>query len=72
MRVNFYNLPQYFESLQRLKKLFYRVVFPLELRLINHVVRQPPTPRSPHAQTDTPEDSQKLYSLFAVVVHVGS
>lgn len=40
------------------KKLSYRVVFPLELRLYN--------------TSDDAEDPDRLYSLFAVVVHVGS
>ncbi|WOK97636.1 ubiquitin carboxyl-terminal hydrolase 3 [Canna indica] len=46
---------KYIEQLGRYKKLSYRVVFPLELKLSN-----------------TMEDSDTEYSLFAVVVHVGS
>ncbi|KAL9332703.1 hypothetical protein ACSQ67_002313 [Phaseolus vulgaris] len=46
---------KYIEQLGRYKKLSYRVVFPLELKL-----------------SDTVEDSDIEYSLFAVVVHVGS
>ncbi|KAI9116924.1 hypothetical protein K1719_011923 [Acacia pycnantha] len=46
---------KYVEQLGRNKKLSYRVVFPLELKLGNTV-----------------EDADNEYSLFAVVVHVGS
>ncbi|KAG5611505.1 hypothetical protein H5410_022786 [Solanum commersonii] len=46
---------KYIEQLGRYKKLSYRVVFPLELKLSNTV-----------------EDADTEYSLFAVVVHVGS
>ncbi|XP_039069780.1 ubiquitin carboxyl-terminal hydrolase 3-like isoform X1 [Hibiscus syriacus] len=46
---------KYIEQLGRYKKLSYRVVFPLELKLSN-----------------TAEDADSEYSLFAVVVHVGS
>ncbi|CAA2969514.1 ubiquitin carboxyl-terminal hydrolase 3-like [Olea europaea var. sylvestris] len=46
---------KYMEQLGRYKKLSYRVVFPLELKLSN-----------------TMEDTDSEYSLFAVVVHVGS
>ncbi|GAY59537.1 hypothetical protein CUMW_195240 [Citrus unshiu] len=46
---------KYIEQLGRYKKLSYRVVFPLELKLSN-----------------TAEDADIEYSLFAVVVHVGS
>ncbi|XP_047319930.1 ubiquitin carboxyl-terminal hydrolase 4 [Impatiens glandulifera] len=46
---------KYMEQLGRYKKLSYRVVFPLELKLSNTV-----------------EDADSEYSLFAVVVHVGS
>lgn len=42
----------------RLRKLMYRVVFPFELKLPN--------------TTDDAEGQDALYSLFAVVVHVGS
>ncbi|XP_022893628.1 ubiquitin carboxyl-terminal hydrolase 3-like [Olea europaea var. sylvestris] len=46
---------KYIEQLNRDKKLSYRVVFPLELKLSNTI-----------------EDADAEYSLFAVVVHVGS
>ncbi|KAH0768313.1 hypothetical protein AABB24_002174 [Solanum stoloniferum] len=46
---------KYMEQLGRYKKLSYRVVFPLELKLSN-----------------TTENTDSEYSLFAVVVHVGS
>ncbi|XP_072990895.1 ubiquitin carboxyl-terminal hydrolase 3-like isoform X4 [Typha latifolia] len=46
---------KYIEQLGRYKKLSYRVVFPLELKL-----------------TNTMDNSDSEYSLFAVVVHVGS
>lgn len=46
---------KYMEQLSRYKKLSYRVVFPLELKLSNTV-----------------ENADSEYSLFAVVVHVGS
>nr|GMC57186.1 ubiquitin carboxyl-terminal hydrolase 3 [Ipomoea batatas] len=46
---------KYIEQLGRYKKLSYRVVFPLELKLNNTV-----------------EDADTEYSLFAVVVHIGS
>ncbi|XP_021714181.1 ubiquitin carboxyl-terminal hydrolase 4-like [Chenopodium quinoa] len=46
---------KFIEQLSRYKKLSYRVVFPLELKL-----------------SDTVEDSDREYSLFAVIVHVGS
>mmetsp|Transcript_36189 Transcript_36189/g.82481 ORF Transcript_36189/g.82481 Transcript_36189/m.82481 type:complete len:355 (-) Transcript_36189:3-1067(-) len=49
---------KYIESLQRFKKLTYRVVFPFELKLFN-VVKEA-------------KDPDKTYHLFAVVVHVGS
>ena len=45
-------------QLQRFKKLSYRISFPLELKLTNT-----------SDETDNPD---RLYSLFAVVVHVGS
>ncbi|CAH9084613.1 unnamed protein product [Cuscuta europaea] len=47
---------KYIEQLGRYKKLSYRVVFPLELKLSNTTV----------------EDADAEYSLFGVVVHVGS
>uniref|UniRef100_A0A1D1YVX1 ubiquitinyl hydrolase 1 n=1 Tax=Anthurium amnicola TaxID=1678845 RepID=A0A1D1YVX1_9ARAE len=46
---------KYIEQLGRNKKLSYRVVFPMELKLSNTV-----------------DDDDTEYSLFAVVVHVGS
>ncbi|KAL9253403.1 Ubiquitin carboxyl-terminal hydrolase 3-like protein [Drosera capensis] len=46
---------KYMEQLGRYKKLSYRVVFPMELKL-----------------TNTVEDADSEYSLFAVVVHVGT
>ena len=49
---------KYVEQLGKYKKLSYRVVFPLELRLCN--------------TSDDAEDPDRLYTLFAVVVHVGS
>lgn len=42
----------------RMRKLMYRVVFPFELKLPN--------------TTDDADGQDALYSLFAVVVHVGS
>ncbi|KAJ3278998.1 hypothetical protein HK104_001858 [Borealophlyctis nickersoniae] len=49
---------KYQEKLQRYIKLSYRVVFPRELRLFN--------------TADDAEDPERLYKLFAVIVHVGS
>lgn len=49
---------KYIEQYGKAKKLSYRVVFPLELRLCNTSIDA--------------EDPDRLYSLFAVVVHVGS
>ncbi|KND03316.1 uncharacterized protein SPPG_09016 [Spizellomyces punctatus DAOM BR117] len=49
---------KYQEKLQRYIKLSYRVPFPLELRLFN--------------TTDDAEDPDRLYRLFAVIVHIGS
>lgn len=49
---------KYVEQYAKYKKLSYRVVFPLELRLYN--------------TSDDAEDPDRLYALFAVVVHVGS
>ncbi|THU53126.1 hypothetical protein C4D60_Mb10t11130 [Musa balbisiana] len=46
---------KYIEHLGRNKKLSYRVVFPMELKLMNTV-----------------EDPDTEYSLFAVVVHIGT
>lgn len=48
---------KYTEDLQRLQKLFHRVVYPYHLRLFN--------------TTDDADDPDKLYELYAVVVHIG-
>jgi len=48
---------KYTEDLQRLQKLFHRVVYPYHLRLCN--------------TTDDAEDPDRLYELYAVVVHIG-
>ncbi|KAK0259044.1 hypothetical protein LTR02_016018 [Friedmanniomyces endolithicus] len=48
---------KYTEDLQRLQKLFHRVVYPFHLRLFN--------------TTEDAEDSDRLYELYAVVVHIG-
>lgn len=48
---------KYTEDLQRLQKLFHRVVYPYHLRLFN--------------TTDDAEDPDRLYELYAVVVHLG-
>lgn len=45
------------EDQQRLQKLFHRVVYPYHLRLFN--------------TTDDAEDPDRLYELYAVVVHIG-
>eukprot|EP00043_Microstomoeca_roanoka_P008465 m.81505 g.81505 ORF g.81505 m.81505 type:complete len:469 (-) comp14252_c1_seq3:171-1577(-) len=49
---------KYMEQLQQYTKLDYRVVFPKELRLFN--------------ATDTAEDQDRIYDLFAIVVHIGT
>jgi len=49
---------KYIEQLQRFKKLSYRISFPLELKLTN--------------TSDQADNPDRLYTLFAVVVHVGS
>ncbi|KAJ9522659.1 hypothetical protein QJQ45_019733 [Haematococcus lacustris] len=49
---------KYVESQGRMRKLMYRVVFPLELKLSNTTVGA--------------QGGDTLYTLFAVVVHVGS
>ncbi|PFH49669.1 hypothetical protein AMATHDRAFT_4676 [Amanita thiersii Skay4041] len=49
---------KYQEDVQRYIKLTYRVAFPLELRLFNTV--------------DDVEDADRLYNLFAIVVHIGN
>lgn len=48
---------KYTEDLQRLQKLFHRVVYPYHLRLFN--------------TTDDAENPDRLYELYAVVVHIG-
>ncbi|RAH87031.1 putative ubiquitin carboxyl-terminal hydrolase creB [Aspergillus japonicus CBS 114.51] len=48
---------KYTEDLQKLQKLFHRVVYPYHLRLFN--------------TTDDAEDPDRLYELYAVVVHIG-
>lgn len=48
---------KYTEDLQRLQKLFHRVVYPFHLRLFN--------------TTDDADDPDRLYELYAVVVHIG-
>ena len=49
---------KYQEDVQKYIKLAYRVAFPLELRLFNTV--------------DDAEDPDRLYELFAIVVHIGT
>lgn len=48
---------KYQEDVARYIKLAYRVAFPHELRLFNTV--------------DDMDDADRLYNLFAIVVHVG-
>lgn len=48
---------KYTEDLARLQKLFHRVNYPFHLRLFN--------------TTDDAEDPDRLYELYAVVVHIG-
>ena len=48
---------KYQEDVAKYIKLTYRVAFPYELRLFNTV--------------DDMDDADRLYSLFAIVVHVG-
>ena len=48
---------KYTEDLQRLQKLFHRVVYPFHLRLFN--------------TTEDAEDPDRLYELYAVVIHIG-
>jgi ubiquitin carboxyl-terminal hydrolase 9/13 len=48
---------KYTEDMQRLAKLFHRVLYPFYLRLFN--------------TTDDAEDPDRLYELYAVVVHIG-
>ncbi|KAL0569657.1 hypothetical protein V5O48_012300 [Marasmius crinis-equi] len=49
---------KYQEDVRKYIKLAYRVAFPLQLRLFNTV--------------DDAEDADRLYNLFAIVVHIGS
>ena len=49
---------KYQEDVQKYIKLAYRVAFPFELRLFNTV--------------DDAEDPDRLYELFAIVVHIGT
>ncbi|GAA5808913.1 hypothetical protein MFLAVUS_002312 [Mucor flavus] len=49
---------KYQEQLQKYIKLTYRVVFPFELRLFN--------------TSDDTEDADRIYELWAIVVHIGS
>lgn len=49
---------KYIESQNRMRKLMHRVVFPMELKLSN--------------TTEDAEGADQPYTLFAVVVHVGS
>ncbi|KAL1953787.1 hypothetical protein VTO42DRAFT_2248 [Malbranchea cinnamomea] len=48
---------KYTDDMQRLQKLFHRIVYPYHLRLFN--------------TTDDAEDPDRLYELYAVVVHIG-
>ena len=48
---------KYTEDLQRLQKLFHKVVYPYHLRLFN--------------TTDDAADPDRVYELYAVVVHIG-
>ncbi|GAM82142.1 hypothetical protein ANO11243_001210 [Dothideomycetidae sp. 11243] len=48
---------KYTEDFNRLQKLFHRVVYPYHLRLFN--------------TTDDAQDQDRLYELYAVVVHIG-
>ena len=48
---------KYTDDFQRLQKLFHRVVYPFHLRLFN--------------TTDDAEDPDRLYELYAVVIHIG-
>ncbi|KAF9011099.1 hypothetical protein BDQ17DRAFT_1175840, partial [Cyathus striatus] len=49
---------KYQEDVQKYIKLSYRVAFPFELRLFNTV--------------DDMEDADRLYNLFAIVIHIGA
>ncbi|TVY64224.1 putative ubiquitin carboxyl-terminal hydrolase creB [Lachnellula suecica] len=48
---------KYSDDMTRLQKLFHRVVYPYHLRMFN--------------TTDDAEDPDRLYELYAVVVHIG-
>ncbi|CAK7563217.1 MAG: hypothetical protein SEPTF4163_001080 [Sporothrix epigloea] len=48
---------KYSEDYTKLEKLFHRVVYPYQLRMFN--------------TTDEAEDPDRLYELYAVVVHIG-
>ncbi|KOS22495.1 putative ubiquitin carboxyl-terminal hydrolase creB [Escovopsis weberi] len=48
---------KYTEDYSRLQKLFHRVVYPYHLRMFN--------------TTDDADDQDRLYELYAVVVHIG-
>lgn len=48
---------KYEEAVQKFVKLAYRVVFPFQMRLFN--------------TSDDAEDPDKLYELFAIIVHLG-
>lgn len=49
---------KYIEEVNNMRKLFHRVVYPFHLRILN--------------TTDDVEDPDRLYELYAVVVHLGS
>ncbi|PQE31340.1 ubiquitin carboxyl-terminal hydrolase protein [Rutstroemia sp. NJR-2017a WRK4] len=49
---------KYSDDMSRLQKLFYTVVYPYHLRMFN--------------TTDDAEDPDRLYELYAVVVHIGA
>ena len=49
---------KYLEEERRMVKLFHRVVYPFHLRLLN--------------TTDDAEDPDRLYELYAVIVHLGA
>jgi ubiquitin carboxyl-terminal hydrolase 9/13 len=48
---------KYTEDYSRLQKLFHRVVYPYQLRMFN--------------TTDDAEDPDRLYELYAVIIHIG-
>ena len=49
---------KYTEDYSRLQKLFHRVVYPYHLRMFN--------------TTEDADDPDRLYELYAVVVHIGN